>query len=95
MKPPTKQEGRHLYNVWKLSSVNMHTCFALLLFHTAAQGLEIYSVSRENLFGTLNFLQCTGGESNLLQCLRSEGGLAKRQSSCSTGSVAGVRCAGN
>ena len=95
MHEATHQTGRKASNVWKLSSVNVHTCFALLLFHTAAQGLEIYSVSRENLFGTLNFLRCTGGESNLLQCLRSEGGLVKRQSSCSTGSVAGVRCAGN
>ena len=72
--------------------ITHHYCYSVV-YHTTVGEIYFEESSQSELRG-LEFLQCSGDESNLLQCLQrvNPGDLNKRQSSCST--LAGVRCAG-
>ena len=57
---------------------------------TAAIPLRNARFGRGSGLILLDYLQCAGGESNLLECRRSSSG-----TTCSVYGIAGVQCAGN
>ena len=81
-----------VYNmVWLTLLLNGFPPFS---YHAVGSGGEIYSKLSENTPGALLSWWCTGNESNLLECPRREGLGPNRQTGCSGGLLAGVRCSG-
>ena len=81
----------NIAQLWGSHITDITSVFLLPGIHIIV-GYTYFEEAPRSEIGGLEFLECTGNETNLLECLRVDPNEFKRQSLCS--SVAGVSCSG-